>query len=264
MPVFIIMYQLLRGLTNRVGGTGSGVGQIAGEFQRSVQLTPWVYEDQNFRPLHLNPGTKLYDALSNTNDMNFLGMDLALSASQALKASLVIALPYFFLLLVMLVTGVYQNRQLQARNKSAATNPQQQMIMKIMPFFLPIFSFGFPAGLALYWCTQNFCRIGTNAYITRSVYGSDDDGGSTDRPAKQAGKQVGKGSDEGGSGSSSDSKASKSKSGSKNGTGPEAAKPKPKSPSSSKRVQGGGSRPAGRKSGSGSGRRSGEPRKSGE
>jgi YidC/Oxa1 family membrane protein insertase len=264
MPVFIIMYQLLRGLTNRVGGTGSGVGQIAGEFQRSVQLTPWVYEDQNFRPLHLNPGTKLYDALSNTNDMNFLGMDLALSASQALKASLVIALPYFFLLLVMLVTGVYQNRQLQARNKSAATNPQQQMIMKIMPFFLPIFSFGFPAGLALYWCTQNFCRIGTNAYITRSVYGSDDDGGSTDRPAKQAGKQVGKGSDEGGSGSSSDSKASKSKSGSRNGTAPESAKPKPKSPSSSKRVQGGGSRPAGRKSGSGSGRRSGEPRKSGE
>jgi membrane protein insertase Oxa1/YidC/SpoIIIJ len=138
------------------------------------------------------------------------------------------------------------------------------MIMKIMPFFLPIFSFGFPAGLALYWCTQNFCRIGTNAYITRSVYGSDDDGGSTDRPAKQAGKQVGKGSDEGGSASSSDSKASKSKSGSRNGTAPESAKPKPKSPSSSKRVQGGGSRPAGRKSGSGSGRRSGEPRKSGE
>jgi YidC/Oxa1 family membrane protein insertase len=44
------------------------------------------------------------------------------------------------------------------------------MIMKFMPFFLPIFSYGFPAGLALYWCTQNFCRIGTNAYITHSVY----------------------------------------------------------------------------------------------
>jgi YidC/Oxa1 family membrane protein insertase len=258
MPVFIIMYQLLRGLTNRVGGTGSGVGQLAGEFQRSLQLTPWIYEDQNFRPLHLNPGTELYEALSNTNDMNFLGMDLALSASQALKASLVIALPYFFLLLVMLVTGVYQNRQLQARNKSAATNPQQQMIMKIMPFFLPIFSFGFPAGLALYWCTQNFCRIGTNAYITRSVYGSDDDRGSTGAPAKQAGKQVGKGAGDGGS----ESKPAKSKSGSKNGTNPEPAKPK--SPASSKRVQGGGSRSAGRKSGSGSGRRSGEPRKSGE
>ena len=44
------------------------------------------------------------------------------------------------------------------------------MIMKVMPFFLPVFSFGFPAGLALYWCTQNMCRIGTNSYITHSVY----------------------------------------------------------------------------------------------
>ena len=42
--------------------------------------------------------------------------------------------------------------------------------MKVMPFFLPVFSFGFPAGLALYWCTQNICRIGTNAYITHNVY----------------------------------------------------------------------------------------------
>ena len=257
MPVFIIMYQLLRGLTNRVGGTGSGVGQIAGEVQRSVPLTPWVYEDQFFRPLHLNPGTELYEALSNTNDMNFLGMDLALSASQALKASLVIALPYFFLLLVMLVTGVYQNRQLQARNKSAATNPQQQMIMKIMPFFLPIFSFGFPAGLALYWCTQNFCRIGTNAYITRSVYGSDDTTPSSNRPAKSSGKAVEKGADAG------RSDASGSKQNQKNGTSADSGTKKPKSPASSKRVQGG-SRPAGRKSGTGSGRRSGEPRRSGE
>ena len=70
----------------------------------------------------------------------------------------------------MLATGLYQNRQLQARNTSGNVNPQQQMIMKFMPFFLPIFSYGFPAGLALYWCTQNFCRIGTNAYITHSVY----------------------------------------------------------------------------------------------
>ena len=70
----------------------------------------------------------------------------------------------------MLATGLFQNHQLQSRNTSANVNPQQQMIMKFMPFFLPIFSFAFPAGMALYWCTQNFCRIGTNSYITRSVY----------------------------------------------------------------------------------------------
>jgi YidC/Oxa1 family membrane protein insertase len=99
----------------------------------------------------------------------------------------------------MLATGLYQNRQLQARNTSGNVNPQQQMIMKFMPFFLPIFSYGFPAGLALYWCTQNFCRIGTNAYITRSVYRKEHqedeaiEASATEKAAKKA-KSVGTGS----------------------------------------------------------------------
>lgn len=170
MPVFIIMYQLLRGLTVRPGGLGSGLGQVVAQTQLGEQTTPWIFTDQVFTPSHLNPGTELYQALNSTNDMNFLGMDLSLSAAEAMTMSFVTALPYLALLGIMLATGLYQNRQLQARNTSGNVNPQQQMIMKFMPFFLPIFSYGFPAGLALYWCTQNFCRIGTNAYITRSVY----------------------------------------------------------------------------------------------
>jgi len=284
MPVFIIMYQLLSGLTNRVGGNGSGVGEIAGQVQRNLTLTPWVYENQNFRPLHLNPGTQLYESLSQTNDMNFLGMDLSLSASQALRASLVIAIPYLLLLLVMLVTGVYQNRQLQARNKNAAANPQQQMIMKIMPFFLPIFSFGFPAGLALYWCTQNFCRIGTNAYITRSVY-KDDDEPSSDRTSKKSadrsagdgedqeggkvagskkssakGSGTGPGKDRSGRGGTDRNGSSTSSNGKSAGGGSKAGG----GSGGSKRTQNGAGRTAGRKSGSGSTRRSGQPRRSGE
>ena len=173
MPVFIIMYQLLRGLTTRQGGMGSGIGHIAGQVQQGVELTPWIFTDQYFRPEHLNHSSDLYQSLSSTNTMNFFGMDLAVSAAQALKLGLIIAIPYLLLLVVILVTGVYQNRQLQARNTNTAVNPQQQMLMRIMPFFLPVFSFGFPSGLALYWATQNMCRIGTNAYITRSVYRKD-------------------------------------------------------------------------------------------
>ena len=170
MPVFIIMYQLLRGLTLRPGGLGSGAGQIVAQTQLGDATTPWIFTNQLFTPAHLNPDTTLYKALSVTNDMNFFGMDLSLSAAQAMAKGVLIALPYLLLLAIMLATGLYQNRQLQARKTSGNVNPQQQMIMKFMPFFLPIFSYGFPAGLALYWCTQNFCRIGTNAYITRSVY----------------------------------------------------------------------------------------------
>ncbi len=170
MPVFFIMYRLMRGLTDRPGGLGTGLGHIAGQALTGAKLTPWVFTDQNFQPEHINPGSELYGALSSTNTMNFLGMDLSLSASEALRISLWIAIPYLGLLAIMLVTGIVQNRQLQQRNTNASANPQQQAIMKFMPFFLPVISFGFPAGLALYWCTQNLCRIGTNQYITRSVY----------------------------------------------------------------------------------------------
>jgi len=170
MPVFIIMYNLMRGLTERAGGLGTGLGHIAGQTVVGQPLTPWVFTDQFFNPAHLNPGTEMYKALSTTSDMNFLGMDLSLSTSDALKIGLLVAIPYFALLGIMLVTGIVQNRQLQSRNTSTSVNPQQQALMKFMPFFLPVISFGFPAGLALYWCTQNLCRIGTNHYITRSVY----------------------------------------------------------------------------------------------
>ena len=249
MPVFIIMYQLLRGLTNRVGGVGSGIGHIAGQFQTGETLTPWIYEQQVFRPEHLNPGTNLYDSLISTNTMKFLGMDLALSASQALKTGLVLALPYSALLLIMLVTGIYQNRQLQARNKSAASaNPQQQMIMKVMPFFLPVFSFGFPAGLALYWCTQNFCRIGTNAYITRSIYRKEHEPQVIDAKSKE------KVTEDDSSNTKSSAKAKKEI---------ERAPDKAPKASSSQKSQKAKQNSAGRKSGSGSSRRSGAPRKSG-
>ena len=189
MPVFIIMYQLMRGLTVRPGGLGTGLGQIAGQSLEGEPLTPWVFTDQNFQPSHLNPGTEMYEALSSTNDMNFLGMDLSLSTSEAMRISLLISIPYFALLGIMLITGIVQNRQLQSRNSNASANPQQQAIMKFMPFFLPVISFGFPAGLALYWCTQNLCRIGTNHYITRSIYNKSKDEGAIETTGREKGSK---------------------------------------------------------------------------
>lgn len=169
-PVFFIMYRLIYGLTQRRGGLGSGVGQTLSNINLGKSFQPWIFTEQSFHPNHLDPSTALYKALSSESKMNFLGMDLSLSAADALRLGIIIAIPFFILLAIMLATGLYQNHQLQRRNTSTSTNAQQQMIMKFMPFFLPIISFGFPAGMALYWCTQNLCRIGTNEYITRSVY----------------------------------------------------------------------------------------------
>lgn len=278
MPVFIIMYQLLRGLTARQGGLGSGIGHIGGQVQQSVELTPWIATDQVFQPSHLNSNTELYQSLTQTSTMNFLGLDLSLSASQALKIGVIAAIPYFVLLLIMLATGIYQNRQLQARNTSANVNPQQQAIMKVMPFFLPVFSFGFPSGLALYWCTQNFCRIGTNAYITRSVYRKEHEQGPVEATAVEKSKGSAKGADAKKGGdkelpkkSASNGKGGGSAKGSTNGKSSadsNGSNGRAKSPGKSVKSQKAQQNAVGRKSaggtGSGSRSRSGTGRKSGE
>lgn len=264
MPVFIVMYQLLRGLTVRQGGLGSGAGHVIAQSSLGEKVTPWIATKQNFQPVHLNESTELYKALSKTYRMGFLGMDLSLSASQVLKTGLLLTIPYFALLLIMLVTGIYQNKQLQSRNTSGNVNPQQQAIMKAMPFFLPVFSFGFPAGLALYWCTQNLCRIGTNAYITRSLYRNEHEDGVIETTATEAKK----GSKGGSKDQSGNKKALPSKSSSNGSNGKKASsKPAPnRGPGKSAKSQAAHSKKSGgtpskpRPSGSSGGRKSGEPR----
>ena len=48
------------------------------------------------------------------------------------------------------------------------------MIMKVLPFMLPIFSFGFPAALVVYWFVSNLFRVGQQFFITHQVYGKHD------------------------------------------------------------------------------------------
>lgn len=171
-PVFIILYQVLRGLTQRAGGNASGLGKMVGELRVGVTPTSWRFDDHVFKPLHLERATSsdLYRSLTTTNRMSFFGVDLSLSPSQAYRFGLATVAPFAVLILGMVLVQWIQNRQIQGRSSGAAMNPQQQMLMKILPFSLPLFSIGFPAGLGLYYLTQGLCRIGLNQYITHKVY----------------------------------------------------------------------------------------------
>ena len=172
-PVFLILYRVLRGVTERVGGTGSGLGHLVGQHVAGVptsKMTPWKLTSQPFHPQHLDAASKLYKSLSTSTKMNFLGMDLSLSPSDALKIGLVTAIPFLLLMVLMLVSQIIQNRQIQGRASNTQTSSQQQMIMKFLPFMLPIFSFGFPAGLGVYYLVQGVCRMGLQQYITKTVF----------------------------------------------------------------------------------------------
>lgn len=233
-PVFFIMYRLIYGLTQRKGGLGSGVGQTLSNIHLDNPFEPWRFTEQVFHPNHLDQSTALFKALSSESKMNFLGMDLSLSAADAIRLGIIVAIPFLALLGIMLATGLYQNHQLQSRNTSAQSNPQQQMIMKFMPFFLPIISFGFPAGMALYWCTQNLCRIGTNAYITKSVYRHEHQGEIETTATEKSGGGKKPSGGRSSAGTKAVGKSGGAKTAPKKATGKDAA---PKSPGSSVRSQ---------------------------
>jgi YidC/Oxa1 family membrane protein insertase len=170
MPVFFILFQVLQGLTRRVTNVGLQAGLTATGVLPGGTLAKADRPLNDFRPKYISENSQLYQDLSGTNRMKSWGIDMAESASKALTDSIGHALPYLLLIVAVLVTGVIQQRQIAGRNTSAQINPQQQMIMKLMPIFLPVFSFAMPAGLVVYFIVSNLWRIGQQAFITRKFY----------------------------------------------------------------------------------------------
>lgn len=80
------------------------------------------------------------------------------------------ALPFILLVALMGFSTYYQTRQMQAQRSSSDPQAQQMQLMgKIMPAVLVIFSWGFPAGLLLYWITSNAWTIGQQRLMLRTV-----------------------------------------------------------------------------------------------
>jgi YidC/Oxa1 family membrane protein insertase len=148
MPVFIVLYQVLSGLTKTVDGT--------------------------FEPKYLDHSSNLYQDLTTENEMMSFGMDLSKSALEELQAGgLLVAIPYILLVGIVVVTSFVQQRQVQGRNPNASANPQQQMIGKILPFvFIPI-SITLPAGVVIYFAVSNLVRVGQQALVTKLEYSHD-------------------------------------------------------------------------------------------
>jgi YidC/Oxa1 family membrane protein insertase len=266
MPVFLVLFQVLRGLTRRESDLGTYSGWATGLTNAGDTLVeaPDSVTERVFDPAFLDPSSKMYEALSGSYEMNFLGIDLSESASQALSEGIVHAIPYLVLILLVAFTGWFQQRQIQGRNPAATQNPQQQMIMKLMPILLPVISFSLPGGLVLYFLVSNAYRIGQQAWITRTLYTADgpvplgkgtsgddaDAAAAPDKRAKDADPRAGKAKSSEAKGSTNGNGAAPSSNRSSPGKGRTTPKrgqaPPAKSPS--RRTGSGASKSAGRKS----------------
>ena len=168
-PVFLVLYNVIRGLTRRLSNIGEHTGWVVGRFNQEISVPPSRLEV--FYPDYIDQQSALFNDLSQEKEMVSWGVDLARSASDALSDGFVTSLPYFILILLVFVSSWYQQKQIRGRNQQAAISPQQQMIFKVMPFFLPVISFSFDAALVVYFVISNLYRIVQQGYITRKFYG---------------------------------------------------------------------------------------------
>ncbi|MCC5951486.1 MAG: membrane protein insertase YidC [Acidimicrobiia bacterium] len=170
-PVFIVLYTVLRGLTRRNSDEGYALGWAEGLQQAGAEPSEAPQVLRDFDPAYISPDTSLYQSLSDRNEMLAFGMDLSRSASEVLQDSIIAFIPFVILIAIVAVSGFVQQRQIQGRMSKDQVNPQQQMIMKFLPIFLPVVSFFLAGGLVLYFAVSNIYRVGQQWFISRSIYG---------------------------------------------------------------------------------------------
>lgn len=115
---------------------------------------------------HYPVGSALAEAIASGNT-RFLGMDLGIQVSEAVSASITNGLPYLAMLAVMVASQYIQTWHATS-GQARPDNPQAaagQMVSRIMPLFIGIVSWGFPAGLVLYWMTGNIFRLAQQVVI---------------------------------------------------------------------------------------------------
>ena len=145
MPVFFVMYNVIRGLTHRT-------------------------REGTFDPKYLDHGSALYRSLVGERKMESFGMDLARSASEVLKEDFLVALPFLLLIVLVVAAGYFQQAMISRRNpnQNLDDNPmakQMQQMTKIMPLMYLVFGFTLPAGLNVYFLVSSVFRIGQQSLI---------------------------------------------------------------------------------------------------
>ncbi len=193
MPIFIIMFRVLRGLVYEPVGAAAPVAESV---RSAFGMQP---TGQGFIPRYLSVDSELYQALFDRHEMRAFGLDLSLSAFQAVSEGFAKGLPYA--LLVVLLGGLYfvQQRMVAARAAVSPTmSASQQKLMQYLPVVFAIFQVFFLAALVVYYIFQTLLRIAQQGYITRKFYGHDEALGRQAQRAGEAAREEAKKSGGGG------------------------------------------------------------------
>ncbi len=148
LPVFVVLYGVIRGLTSTVKGKNGVV---------------------HARPDYVSHKTRLYhDLIASNGHMKAFGLDLGNNLFSH-HSSWLGAIPYAAIVAVAIGLQYLQMRQLNSRNPGAAqANPQMQMMQRYMPLIFAVIYIRISAGVNIYFVVSSLCRIGIQEAIFRS------------------------------------------------------------------------------------------------
>ena len=145
-----------------------GINPLGCIFPLIVQMPVWFALFRVLRePLVFLPNqSSLASYLSAPKPPSFYMMDLQTPPS-LVAGGLVDKAPYLFLILLVVLSALYQQTQITKKNNKpdSAQAKQMQTIGKVMPLFFGFISWSLPTGLVIYFLTGNIFRIGQQALI---------------------------------------------------------------------------------------------------
>lgn len=113
-------------------------------------------------------GSRLAKDLIQGQGVSFLWMDLRITPREAFEVGVVHSIAYMVVIVVVMATAYYQQRQTMARSQvQGQQKAPGQAIMKIFPIFFGFISFQMPAGLVVYFAASQIFRIGQQGLIIK-------------------------------------------------------------------------------------------------
>jgi YidC/Oxa1 family membrane protein insertase len=167
MPFLIVLYSLIRGLSNTVKNGATYVNGMGHTVTCHTTSTFGCAE-----PRYIPTDGKMYTNLVlNHGQMHWwFGMDLSSTpfthhgANQAL-----LIIPYLVLIGAAIFLQYYQMKQMNSRNPgAAAANPQMQTMQKFFPIIFGLIYLRVPAGATIYMVVSSAMRIGTQDLMFRT------------------------------------------------------------------------------------------------
>jgi YidC/Oxa1 family membrane protein insertase len=169
MPVFIIMYRVLHGLTLK------GADKVS------------------FAPHYISKTTELYKDLVGKREMLTWGLDLAARPYKVIGESFGKGLVYALIVVALGALYFVQQKMVAARAQVAPNMSETQAkLMQYLPVVFAVFMVFYVTGLVIYYMAQAIFRIGLQYYITHRFYKGEHSLGRQAQAAGERAKEISK------------------------------------------------------------------------